>query len=925
MKKQYLFSALAFSTFLASCSNEIETVAESVKPEAEMEEVVGATLVSKGMSIDVNGPESRQTKEGWEETDLLGMGWYNVAARISDDQTVADWEATMANPNYAEHRIFANHKFINFATESNVYQGAHFVYFPYQRETKVQQKVVKANALDYTVSAVGSMTDAEYDLYNRAFQLSAQDFVSGQDVDDNGELKKQFRLSPMVNGMTVNAIPTLEETATAIKGLKITSVDIYSNQAPFAEEFAIKPNLIPAVVRTEEGEIDGVATDAALDNYIKNADKTYGQHAVRNVASEANYDLSEQRDINVYTFPTNANFKDYAANGNKYTEMITVNVVSTNGLKGMFSIGSSSTHTATNRGTIKTLNDFLGTKAKATLQNVLRKDGVWTTLGLKAELDESNLTMTYDINNKAQWDDAVALAKEIGNDATFTLVDEVEFTESINLPEGIKLTVVSGTNGKMVIAGNVEWPNTDDLNVIAANIVVEEGATLSINGEEGDRNTLDGNATNNGIIALNEFGAVKNGQSSIANNARIEVKYGSYVEATGGIIAFEVDNKTAAYQIDNLINHDLLGKDVKVNTLVVNKKVVLDLTKKDAPVVDKDPYTGSVASPVAMPDLKNINIEMNGGTIQGEQEISKSVNNVDVKSGTTNIIKDVNIAGNLSVAEGAKVTIDATEHYHGLTSYKHEVSVGGNIINEGTVTANVDISTEVMDNEAGKTVVTKPYTIWWTVDYKQGGSAEGNILKKTNLVQISYDSTKTPEQNGSILFDAIMAAEDGDVISVPAGIFKWNNSQLNLTKSVTIIGEEGTVIQRNGERIGKIYVGAGKEVVLKNLEFEGPTTRGELWIDCHSNGIPPVNATGDYSYVKMVNVLCKTLLVDNASGGGMAMDVDLFDCDITTAHLTTKEGHSLNFNYDNSSIINKFDFGGTPASKKDIKINGVEQ
>ena len=39
MKKQYLFSALALSAFFASCNNEIETVAENVKPEAEMQEV----------------------------------------------------------------------------------------------------------------------------------------------------------------------------------------------------------------------------------------------------------------------------------------------------------------------------------------------------------------------------------------------------------------------------------------------------------------------------------------------------------------------------------------------------------------------------------------------------------------------------------------------------------------------------------------------------------------------------------------------------------------------------------------------------------------------------------------------------------------------------------------------------------------------
>ena len=812
MKKQYLFGVLAVSAAFASCNNEIETVTENMKPEAEMEKVVGATLVSKGMSIDVNGMESRRTGEGWEETDLLGMGWYNVnPTSISQEQTKADWEATMSNSLWSEHRIFANHKFINFATESNVYQGAHFVYYPYQRETKIQQKVVKANALDFAVSSAEGMDDALYDMYNRAFYLSAQDFVAGNDVNENGELEKAFRLSPMVNGITIKAVPTLEETATSIKGLKIASVDIYSSQAPFAETFAIKPNLIPAVVRNPEtNEIDGAKTDEALDAYIKGAEKTYVQHAVRNVA--ADYDLSAQRNINVFTFPTNKEFKDYANNGNKYTEMITVNVVSEHGLTGSFSIGSSSVHTAKNKAAIQTLNGYLGTGKAASLQNVVRlSDGTWTTIALTTELDESNLTMNYNINNIDQWNDAVALASEIGKDATFTLVGDVDFTgTTVNFPS-CKLTVV-GDKALVLKGVEMEWPADANVDLTAANITVEEGTTLAINGVEEMRNTLAANVTNKGTIALNEYAKIsKKDNAQIENvNGRIEVKYGSYVYADGGIVAFEVETETPAYQINNLITDDSTDADdgqALVNTLVVNEGQVLDLCASNEAETTYDPYAGIVTTvPAATLDnLSNINIEMNGGTLKSAIGLGKSVKNIKVLEGQNNAIWNTNVNGALFVESGV-ATVDA----EAVNGVKTSVKIGSINVTSKLV-ANVTIYTKDIANPKGATtVVTDSYVIWYTGEYTQGGSATGKILKSGTGASIGSTTYAT-------LQEAFNNVTDGESIKLEAGVYD-QEIVLSDAKEITLESASG-----NPEDVvftGRLYkknLAAGSKVTVKNV------------------------------------------------------------------------------------------------------------
>ena len=95
MKRNYLFGTLAFAAMLASCNNEIDTVAEVVEQEVAMEEVVGATLVSEGLTIKLDGMDSRAANGLWLAGDKLGLAWYNVESSISVEQTKASWESSM--------------------------------------------------------------------------------------------------------------------------------------------------------------------------------------------------------------------------------------------------------------------------------------------------------------------------------------------------------------------------------------------------------------------------------------------------------------------------------------------------------------------------------------------------------------------------------------------------------------------------------------------------------------------------------------------------------------------------------------------------------------------------------------------------------------------------------------------------------------
>ena len=732
MKKQYLFSALAFSAIFASCNNEIDVVAEDMKPEAVQQEIVGANLIGKGLKINLDGAQSRAISGEWLSTDKLALAWYNVnTSGIAQTQTSKMW-TDRSKDQVCDDNIYANHKFVpnangEFVTESNVYQGAHFVYFPYKREAKVQSKTVDVNELAYTVKPENdpNPNTYAYDFYTKAFNLSAQDFIAEDNVDAEGKLTHNFVMSPMVNAINVHAKSSV--VGEALKALEITDVTIASKQNAFASKFTICPENIPAVKRDKEGAILTAETTEALDTYAKSVATANEKSITRKV--EGGFNLAEEtNNLVLYTLPT-AN--GYVASDKDLT--VTVKAKSEHGLVATFTVKVDANETEINNEYLPKLVGHLA----GSLKTIRRTEaGQWNPLNTMVELTNENVAVTYNIANKDQWDDAVALANDLGKNVTFTLVGAVDFTEAINLPnETVELTVVSkDAAGKMVVKGDIAWPNNNGLNVLATNIVVERDATLTIDGSATDRNELVANLTNKGTIKLNEYGTVGANGKAITNNARVEVKYGSYVFANGGVIAFEIETSTPAYEINNLINANVTlpnyDGQALVNTLVVKADNVLSLNKVDNTLSNKDPYTGEVVTGGAvMPNLENIDIEMLGGTIIGKSDLTQSVKNVKVLAGT-NSIQDAHIESNLVVADGASVTIDASEHTFGNTTYKKNVKVAGDIENDGTINALTNINVTNVDNENGSIIVDKNYTVWYSAEYYQGGLANGKILEQ---------------------------------------------------------------------------------------------------------------------------------------------------------------------------------------------------
>ena len=811
MKRNYLFGTLAFAAMLASCNNEIDTVAEVVEQEVAMEEVVGATLVSEGLTIKLDGMDSRAANGQWLAGDKLGLAWYNVESSISAVQTIAGWGSSMANYlSLAEgnYRIFANHKFTaqegsaEFVTESNVYQGAHFVYFPYKYENKIAPKVVEVNSLAFEAKPEDdkvNTSDASFDMANKAFNLSAQDFISG--VNEDGVLEQEFVLEPMVNALRINATPKFAETADDLKKLTIKKIEVTSGQDVFANKLAINPAQIPAVVRDPETkEIKSAETKVLLNDYAMEAvGKEYGRKLERTIA--ADYDLSATRNMNIFTLPTSTSYT--GDEGNALS--IKVHVESEQGLKGHFDIKRNSRNTENNKGTINTLEERLGKTADYTLTKIVKtKAGSWTHTNLNVELTEANVNFTWNIDGKSQWDDAVALAEEIGKDVEFKLVGDVDFTETINFPSTCKVTV-KGSKALVLKGAEMEWPADANVDLTAANITVEKGTTLSINGTSEKRNALVGKVDNHGTISLNEYASVGAAGQAIDNeHGRVEVVYGSYAYATGGIVAFEVLTDTPAYQINNLIADQSTTADdgqAKVNTLVVNEGNVLDLNKENAQESTYDPYAGTnVTIPAAkLIDLSayDVDIEMNGGTIKGALGKVQKVMNVDVLSGTTNSIVDVTIKGNLTVAEGTEVTIDATPY--NVNNDKYTVYIEGDIKNVGTINANATIETRDIYNEvkgSSKLYVGENYTVYYTNKYMQGGLVDGEVLKK----------------GGASVFDgtpaaSIPTADANGVITISTAAEFAALSDANFSSDITV--KLAANIDMNGFEFKAINVDAG--------------------------------------------------------------------------------------------------------------------
>ena len=220
--KKNLYGALALSLLAVGCSQEeLAPKANQIETsEQNLESVVGHDLVGP-ISISIADGATRATGGSWDKNDKLGLAWFNIEA---SGITALQDPATFSNlvPANVSNEIYGNHLFSvaesgAFETQTNVYQGAHFVYWPFARATKVEQKTVNLNAVAYEGAV-------EKDLDNVAFRMSPVDFISAADVNADMKLAKKFQLEPVAAAIGLKATPdALFKGNETLKNLKVAS------------------------------------------------------------------------------------------------------------------------------------------------------------------------------------------------------------------------------------------------------------------------------------------------------------------------------------------------------------------------------------------------------------------------------------------------------------------------------------------------------------------------------------------------------------------------------------------------------------------------------------------------------------------------------------------------------------------------------
>lgn len=232
--KKILFSSCLLAACLTACNNEDVLNESPIQNITEETSVVGADLVSHGMRININGNDvsTRVTNDGeWFANDQIGLAWYNFKKKgnIHEEQSKTEWDADNFG---SDNKLYANHIFTvenvngvdEFTTMTDVYQGAYFIYFPYERLGGVKEKYVEFNAAPQT-------GDFDFERYNKAFRISTQDFISADEaVGENNELKKAFALKMAVNLLKVDVTPSEEiKGNTYFQGVKVTKLQINAN------------------------------------------------------------------------------------------------------------------------------------------------------------------------------------------------------------------------------------------------------------------------------------------------------------------------------------------------------------------------------------------------------------------------------------------------------------------------------------------------------------------------------------------------------------------------------------------------------------------------------------------------------------------------------------------------------------------------
>lgn len=760
--KKILFSSCLLAACLTACNNEDVLNESPIQNITEETSVVGADLVSHGMRININGNDvsTRVTNDGeWFANDQVGLAWYNFKKKgnIYEEQSKTEWNA---NNFGSDNKLYANHIFTvenvngvdEFTTMTDVYQGAYFIYFPYERLGGVKEKYVEFNAAPQT-------GDFDFERYNKAFRISTQDFISADEaVGENNELEKAFALKMAVSPLKVDVTPSEEiKGNTYFQGVKVTKLQISAggNAAttlPFITKAQLNPNGLPKVVRDRFNEIDYSASYQAIFNAAASkafiTDFTTASTLITNVENDA-YTLDEARSVRAFVYPLNS----LVAYTSAQYPTATVTVSKTQNGK-TWIVGTFAVNNINSKGFAEKLRSYLSdgnngvSRAAIQLDKILSNGDNVGYLNLSgdaaANLELANFTPTLTITSVDQWNDMVALYNaldELGaidklaaayKKPTFTWAGTEAFNGEIQTPENVEVKLK--TTKPMVIEGEVTWPK---------NLITDGDETITVNGTlrvgETEEVTIDANLTNKGIIYAGQFASIgtKNddaNNNTVINSSRIYVTYGAYVypkQGNEGEIAYIVDNndKSTINKIAKLVKKGTSSTQqnyANVNLLVI-QNTTLDLNAEgDGTSGSDDRYETTTGQTVMMPNLQDVAIEVNNGNIEKVLE----GNNTKVKSvktvGGENSITDVQInRGDITIAEQTTLAINSV-----VTPVKATILGITDIVNKGTLNANTNVETTNIDNTFGTINVASNYAITYKNTYKQGGTVHGTVNKQ---------------------------------------------------------------------------------------------------------------------------------------------------------------------------------------------------
>ena len=178
---------------------------------------------------------------------------------------------------------------------------------------------------------------------------------------------------------------------------------------------------------------------------------------------------------------------------------------------------------------------------------------------------------------------------------------------------------------------------------------------------------------------------------------------------------------------------------------------------------------------------------------------------------------------------GLKVTNSSAKNVK-IIGYRDLGGIAGMAHNNNVVTGNTVENITLVQNLEYGYQSTIPTTLGGVVgrfgsNVKYEGNTESGVVYDYPTV-LSYDSTKSATENGQILFDTVMAAEDGDIILLTAGDWRGTDGQTSrytVNKNISIIGlKEGVVL--SSDKYGRVIDSVNSEnsgvVTFKNLTMK---------------------------------------------------------------------------------------------------------